>query len=88
MGIASLLCAVAGIVTMMFHYVNHSIILGIITTVLLIAATVIGLLDMRQQEKNGGIKTEMFNPGLLGHGIGGTVLVVGAILCCISNIIH
>ena len=87
MGIVSLLCAVSGIVTMMFHYVNHSIVLGIITTVLLIAATVLGLLDMRRQEKNGGIKTDMFNPGLLGHGIGGTVLVVGAIMCCISNIL-
>ena len=28
----------------------------------------------------------MFNPALLGHGMSGTLLVVGAIMCVIANV--
>lgn len=86
MGIASLVLSVAGIVTMMIHYVNHSIALGVVTLIVLAASLALGLMDMKHQEKNGGIKHDMFNPGVLGHGIGGIVLVVGSIMCIISNV--
>ncbi len=76
MGILSLLLAVAGIVTTCFYYVKHNIVLGIVTFVILLAALLIGQFDMKKQEKNGGVVTEMFNPGMLGHGMGGTTLII------------
>lgn len=86
MGIVSLALAVAGIVTTLIHYVNHSIILGIVTLIILIASFVTGLLDMRKQTQNGGINHETVNPAVLGHGIASVVLLLGAIMCIIANV--
>ena len=49
MGILSLLLAIAGITTMMFHYTSHSICLGIITTILLIVSYILGTIGMKKQ---------------------------------------
>lgn len=86
MGFVSLGLAVVGIVTTLVHYVNHSITLGIITAVALIASLVTGLLDIRKQAKNGGINHETVNPAVLGHGIAFVVLLLGGIMCVIANI--
>lgn len=82
----SLLLAVAGIVTTLVHYANHGIAMGIISAVLLVVSFVLGTLGMKKQEKNGGLKTNMFNPALLGHGISSVVLIVCGIMCAIANI--
>ncbi len=86
MGFVSLGLAVVGIVTTLVHYVNHSITLGIITAVALIASVVTGLLDMRKQNANGGINLETVNPAVLGHGIAFVVLLLGGIMCVIANV--
>ncbi len=86
MGFVSLGLAVVGIVTTLVHYVNHSITLGIITAVALIASVVTGLLDMRKQSANGGINHETVNPAVLGHGIAFVVLLLGGIMCVIANV--
>ena len=82
----SLLLAVAGIVTTLVHYANHGIAMGIISAVLLVVSFVLGTMGMKKQEKNGGLKTNMFNPALLGHGISSVVLIVCGIMCAIANI--
>lgn len=56
----SLVSSVGGIVTTSFYYVNHNIILGIVT--------------------------EMFNPGMLGHGMGGTVLILMIVMFIIDRV--
>lgn len=86
MGMLSLLSAVGGIVTTLVHYSNHSIALGIVSVVLLIVSFALGTVDMKKQSKNGGIKVEMFNPALLGHGISSVVLIVCGIMCLLSNL--
>ena len=87
MGIMSIILTVVGIVLMLVHYALSAmpavIVTGILTTVAFIAAYV---LDMRHQSAKGGIRTDMFNPALLGHGMSGTLLVVGAIMCVIANV--
>lgn len=88
MGVASLILAVAGIVTTLIHYVNHNIILGIVTAVMLIASLVTGLLDLKKQGANGGVNHETVNPAVLGHGIAFVVLLLGGIMCIIANIRH
>lgn len=82
----SLLLAVAGIVTTLVHYANHGIAMGIISAVLLVVSFVLGTMGMKKQEKSGGLKTNMFNPALLGHGISSVVLIVCGIMCAIANI--
>lgn len=86
MGMLSLLLAVAGIVTTLVHYSNHNIVVGVITAVLLVVSYILGTADMKKQEKNGGLKTQMFNPALLGHGISSVVLIVCGIMCVIANV--
>ena len=86
MGMLSLLLAVAGIVTTLVHYSNHNIVLGVITAVLLVVSYILGTADMKKQEKNGGLKTQMFNPALLGHGMSSVVLIVCGIMCVIANV--
>ena len=86
MGMLSLLLAVAGIVTTLVHYSNHNIVVGVITAVLLVVSYIWGTADMKKQEKNGGLKTQMFNPALLGHGMSSVVLIVCGIMCVISNV--
>lgn len=86
MGIVSLVLSVAGIVTTLIHYVNHNIILGIVTAIILIASMVTGLLDLKKQRLNGGINHETVNPAVLGHGIAFVVLLLGGIMCIIANI--
>lgn len=86
MGFVSLILSVGGIVTTLIYYVNHNIILGIVSGILLLAAMLIGQFDMKKQEKNGGIVTEMFNPGMLGHGMGGTALILMVVMFIIDRI--
>lgn len=86
MGIVSLVLSVAGIVTTLIHYVNHNMVLGIITTVMLIASLVTGLLDLKHQRLNGGVNHETVNPAVLGHGIAFVVFLLGGIMCIIANI--
>ncbi len=86
MGISSLLLTVAGIVCMLIHYATHNIVLGIVTAVAFIAAYILGTVDMKRQSSKGGIRTDMFNPGMLGHGMAGTLVIVGGIMCLISNL--
>lgn len=86
MGMLSLLLAVAGIVTTLVHYSNHNIVVGVITAVLLAVSYILGTADMKKQEKNGGLKTQMFNPALLGHGMSSVVLIVCGIMCVIANV--
>lgn len=91
MGMCSLILTVVGIVGMILHaaFTNMTaiIVAGILTTVAFVAAYVLGTIDMKRQEKNGGIRVDMFNPALLGHGMSGTLLVVGAIMCLLANIL-
>ena len=82
----SLLLAVAGIVTTLIHYANHGIVMGIISAVLLVVSFVLGTMGMKKQEKNGGVKTNVFNPALLGHGMSSVVLIVCGIMCVIANV--
>ena len=84
MGMISLVLTVVWIVTMIVHYATHSIVLGIVTAVAFIAAYILGTMDMKKQSKGEGIRTDMFNPALLGHGMSGTLFLVGAIMCIIS----
>lgn len=84
MGMISLVLTVVGIVTMIVHYATHSIALGIVTAVAFIAAYILGTMDMKKQSKGEGIRTDMFNPALLGHGMSGTLFLVGAIMCIIA----
>lgn len=86
MGIVSLVLSVAGIVTTLIHYVNHNIVLGIVTALLLVASLVTGLLDLKHQRLNGGVNHETVNPAVLGHGIAFVVLLLGGIMCVIANI--
>lgn len=87
MGILSLLLAIAGITTMMFHYTNHSIYLGIITTILLIVSYILGTIGMKKQSKSKeGLDVKNFNPYLLAHGISSVTFIIGGIMCFISNI--
>lgn len=86
MGFLSLFLSVAGIVTTCFYYVKHNIVLGIVSGVVLLAALLLGQVDMKKQEKNGGIKTEMFNPGMLGHGMGGTALIIMIVMFIIDRV--
>lgn len=86
MGMLSLLSAVGGIVTTLIHYSNHSIVLGVVSAVLLIASFVLGTIAMKKQSKNGGIQVEMFNPALLGHGFSSVVLIVCGIMCLLANL--
>jgi hypothetical protein len=82
----ALLFAIAGIVTTILHYANHSVALGIVTTVLLIAAYVLGTRGMKKQEKNGGVNAAMFNPAMLAHAMSSVVLIVCGIMCIIANV--
>ena len=82
----SLVLAVGGIVTTIVHYVNHSIALGIVSAVLLIVSYILGTAGMKMQEKNGGVKANVFNPALLGHGMSSVVLIVCGIMCVIANV--
>lgn len=90
MGMLSLILTVVGIVGMLVHYALTAmpavIVTGILTAVAFIAAYILGTVDMRRQAANGGIRADMFNPAMLGHGMSGTLLVVGAIMCVIANI--
>jgi hypothetical protein len=94
MGKASLGLTVVGLGTMIAHYIVSSlalakavvIVLGVVTTLALLAAHILGTLGMRKQSETGSIRTDMFNPALLGHGMSGTLLVVGLIMCVIANI--
>ena len=94
MGMVSLGLTVVGIVGMIVHYLMNSmalggvavIVTGILTTVALVVAYILGTVDMKRQSASGSIRTDMFNPALLGHGMSGTVFVVGVIMCLIANI--
>ena len=86
MAITSLITAVAGFVTTIIHYANHNMVLGAVTLVLLIVSMVTGLMDIRKQNKNGGIDYSKVQPGVLGHGIAGIVLALGIIMCIIANV--
>ncbi|MGM9876663.1 MAG: hypothetical protein ACI310_05500 [Bacilli bacterium] len=86
MGILSLLLSVTGIVTMMFHYTNHSICLGIVTSIFLIISYILGTIGMKKQSKSEkGLDVKNFNPYLLSHGISSITLIIGGIMCIISN---
>ena len=82
----ALILAVAGIVTTLIHYGTHSIAMGIITIILLVISYIFGTSGMKKQEKNGGLKTDVFNPALLGHGMSSIVLIVCGIMCVIANV--
>ena len=90
MGLLSLILTAVGTVGTSVHYALTAmpavIVTGILTTVAFVAAYILGTVDMKRQSANGGIRTDMFNPALLGHGMSGTLLVVGAIMCVIANI--
>ena len=86
MDILALILAVAGIISTLFHYETHSVAMGIIAVILLIVSFVLGTIGMRRQEKNGGLKTDVVNPALLGHGFSSVVLIVCGLMCMISNI--
>lgn len=81
MGIVSIITAVLGLLTTLCHYATHNVIMGIVTLVLLIVSMITGLLDIKKQNKNGGIDYNKFQPGVVGHGIAGVVLVLGSIMC-------
>lgn len=91
MGMLSLALTVVGIVGMILHatFTNMTaiVVTGILTTVAYIAAYALGTIEMKRQKKNGGIRVDMFNPALLGHGMSGTLFVVGAIMCLLANIL-
>ena len=82
----SLLSALAGIVFTIIHYANHSVVMGIMSAILLIVSFVLGTVGIKKQEKNGGIRADMFNPDMLGHGMSSVVLIVCGIMCIIANI--
>lgn len=94
MGMVSLGLTVVGIVGMIVHYLMNSmalggvavVVTGILTTVALVVAYILGTVDLKRQSASGSIRTDMFNPALLGHGMSGTVFVVGVIMCLIANI--
>jgi hypothetical protein len=90
MGMTSLLLTVVGIVAMLVHYalsdMTAVIVTGIVTAVAFVVAFVLGTVDMRRQSAKGGIRSDMFNPAMLGHGMSGTLFVVGAIMCLMANI--
>ena len=91
MGMASLLLTVLGIAAMLVHYAMSAmpavIVTGIVTTVAFIVAYILGTADMKRQSAAGGIRTDMFNPALLGHGMSGTLFIVGGIICVLANIL-
>lgn len=95
MGILSLVLTVVGIVSMLVHYAVSSVTLGmpfvivtgIITTVAFLAAYILGTREMKKQSAGEGIRVDMFNPALLAHGMAGTLLVVGSIMCVLGNIL-
>jgi hypothetical protein len=47
---------------------------------------VTGIMDIKDQNKNGGIDYNKVQPGVLGHGISGIVLLLGGIMCIIANV--
>ena len=81
MGIVSIITAVLGLLTTLCHYATHNVIMGIVTSVLLIVSMVTGLLDIKKQNKNGGVDSNKFQPGVVGHGMAGIILVMGGIMC-------
>lgn len=86
MNMLALLFSVGGIVTTLVHYANHGIFWGIISTILLIFSYILGTIGMKKQTQNGGVKTDVFNPALLAHGISSVVLIVCGIMCIIANV--
>ncbi len=88
MGLSSLILAGLGIVAVMFHYVTHSVIWGIVCTLLLVTAFVLGTVEMKRKEKQGDFVSNMYNFAMLGHGTSGVVTVVCGIMCIIANVMH
>lgn len=88
MGMGSLVLAGLGVVATMFHYVTHDIILGVVCSLLLIGAFVLGIVEMKRKEKAGDFVSNMYNFAMLGHGTSGVVIVVCGIMCLIANIMH
>ena len=84
MGIVSLATAVLGLLTTLCHYATHNVVMGAVTLVLLVASLATGIIDIRKQNKNGGIDYNKFQPGVVGHGFGGVILVLGTIMCVMA----
>ncbi len=88
MGGLSLVLAVLGAGVMVWHFITHDIILGIACTVLFLAAFIIGLVEMRKKSKQGDLLASMKNFAMLGHGMAGTLVIVGGVMCAIANFMH
>ena len=88
MGMGSLILAVLGIVATMFHYVTHSIIWGVVCSVLLIASFILGTVEMKRKEKAGDFVSNMYNFAMLGNATSGVVTVVCGIMCVIANVMQ
>ncbi|MGN1109552.1 MAG: hypothetical protein ACI4RK_09255 [Oscillospiraceae bacterium] len=88
MGLGSLILAGLGVVAMMFHYVTHGIIWGIVCSLLLIGAFVLGTVEMKRKEKAGDFVSNMYNFAMLGHGVSGVVIVVCGIMCIIASVMQ
>ncbi len=84
MAIASIITAVLGMLTMLCHYATHNVVMGAVTLVVLIVSMVTGLVDIAKKNKNGGVDYSKFQPGVVGHGIAGIVLVMGIIMCIMA----
>lgn len=87
MGIASLVLALAGIAVTMLHYVDHSVVFGVVAIVLLLSASALGIFGMKRQRKNGGLRASMANPALMGHASAAVTFVVCGIMCIIANFV-
>ncbi|MGN0379153.1 MAG: hypothetical protein ACI4EU_06160 [Butyrivibrio sp.] len=84
MGIVSLLTALAGLATTLCHYASHSKIMGAVTTALLIVSIITGLVDIKKKNKNGGVDYNKVQPGVIGHAMAFTILLLGGIMCAMA----
>lgn len=84
MGIVSLLTAILGLCTTLCHYASHSKVMGAVNAVILIVSIVTGLMDIKKKNKNGGVDYNKIQPGVIGHAMAFSILLLGAIMCIMA----
>ena len=84
MGIVSLLTAVLGLGTTLCHYASHSKLMGAVNAVVLIVSIVTGLMDIKKKNKNGGVDYNKVQPGVIGHAMAFSILLLGSIMCIMA----
>ena len=84
MGIVSLITAVLGLCTTLCHYASHSKLMGAVNALILIVSLVTSLIDIKKKNKNGGVDYSKVQPGVIGHAMAFSILLMGSIMCIMA----